>query len=137
MGGKGAGIKRALREDDRIVTSEEQIVLTRVFLVLADPLLLELLESLLSSSVYLLNPLTRCEIGQEVSVILQAKHHILRLLNVTSHVYNLCLQILLNQLHRLPLSSHLIGLPLFLMCAKLILLDELEEFNVIVSKLLL
>ena len=68
-------------------------------------------------------------------MIFEAVNYVLRFLYVASHVDDLSLQVLINDLHGLPLGSCPVGLPLFVVSGELIFLDELQEFHVVILQL--
>lgn len=78
-----------LREYNGILTSKNNVILSRIIFMLSYPLLLKLFESLLVLRFHLINPLSRRKLKQESAMISQASHHIFLFLDLASEVNNL------------------------------------------------
>lgn len=113
-------------EDHWIVSAEYDVVMLGVILVLLDPLALELLHLLLVLGLRLADPSRRREPKQELAEILQPSDDVLALFDLAPHVDNLFLQVLLNDLHGLPLDLSLVRLLFLVVGLQLVSLDELQ-----------
>lgn len=100
------------------------MIVSRVVLMIPNPLSLELLHFLGSLALVVLDQVSRCETHQEIPQISQTTHHVFLLLNLTAEVYYLQIELLVNLLHVLTLEYRLVSLALLIMRGQLILLNK-------------